>query len=65
MSDDAPTERLNMRLTGEDTRWLRLIAADIQRRRGSPFVQPAQAVRHALWVAAQKIAADGMAEAAR
>lgn len=36
------------------------IAADIQRRRASPFVKPSDVVKAALRIAAEKIVADGM-----
>jgi hypothetical protein len=60
MSNDKANNRINMRLTEDDTGRLRVIAADIQRRRGSPFVSPADAVREAMRLLAERIAAEGM-----
>lgn len=61
MRDHTTTVRLNMRLTGEHTSRLRQIAADIQRRKGSPFASPAEAVRTALRIVAETLIREGMA----
>jgi hypothetical protein len=53
MSDNATNTRLSARLTGKGTSRPRLITADIQRRKGSPFVSPVETPRTALWVAAE------------
>jgi uncharacterized protein (DUF1778 family) len=54
-------ERVALRLSDEDNRALKLVAAHLQRRRGSPFVSPAEAVRAALRLAAETLIREGMA----
>jgi Arc/MetJ-type ribon-helix-helix transcriptional regulator len=59
---NASNDKVNIRLTGEDLRWLRMIQADMRKRRGILFVNPAEVVRAALRMAAEKAVMEGAAE---
>ena len=59
------TDRVNMKFSSDDLESLRVIAADVQRRRRSPFVSPADCVREALRIAKEKVISDGMKAASQ
>lgn len=56
MPTTATQDRLALRLTEADGRMLAIVAAHLQRTRKTPFVSPADTVRAALVIAAEKIA---------
>ncbi|MGI8449922.1 MAG: hypothetical protein ACR2MP_22625 [Streptosporangiaceae bacterium] len=50
------TDRLAMRLTDADQRFMAILASHIQFTRKTPFVQPGDCVREALAIAAETLA---------
>ena len=50
------TTRVGIRLDAADQRMLRIMAAHVQRTTQSPFVSPVEALRKALWIAAEFVA---------